>query len=177
MEHVHRNTWKILPRKTASFARTDNCNGNILLILVRNRRKISVRFWYVTMVTFHLLWYVTIVTFRLFWYVTMVMFYMLWFGTPALLSLVVRVDTRRKRKRNSIVLLNLFVSGVIRPHVTSGMTIVMSLPAVSIHKVASGRHSQQIGNKLPTTNCRSVASLPQHRPSITNSVLNRPDFP
>ncbi len=26
-------------------------------------------------------------------------------------------------------------------------------------KVASGRHSQQIGNKFPTTNCRSVASL------------------
>ncbi len=31
-------------------------------------------------------------------------------------------------------------------------------------KVALGRHSQQTGNKFSTTNCRSVASLPQHRP-------------
>ncbi len=31
-------------------------------------------------------------------------------------------------------------------------------------KVALGRHSHQIGNKFPTTNCRSVASFSQHRP-------------
>ncbi len=39
--------------------------------------------------------------------------------------------------------------------------------ALSCHdclKVALGRHSQQIGNKFPTTNWRSVASLLQHRP-------------
>ncbi len=33
----------------------------------------------------------------------------------------------------------------------------------NILKVASGRHSQQIGNKYSTTNCRFVASLLQHR--------------
>ena len=37
-------------------------------------------------------------------------------------------------------------------------------PLHQLVKVALGQHSQQIGNKFPTTNHTSVASLPKHRP-------------